>query len=663
MHSGEAITSVKNQYARHMIPYVVGFLVSLGLAFYSIVAAITLFMGTLIFFIYQQVTMRRERKNWEQYVLSLSHQIEEVGKEALTTMPIGILVFDQDRRISWYNEQSRLIFELDMAIGVPLDALHSAFDELIEEEEDEATIEVGDRVYRVYYNQTHQTLYLFDMTEEAEIEQKYAQTQTVIGILYLDNYDEMSTAVDEQVRSEVNRRVTVLLNQWAQRHHVYMRRTAADRFFLVMNERTLSELENNRFSILDEVRDATKEQKIPLTLSIGIGCGETTLTELGNLSQSSLDLGLGRGGDQAVVKRHNGKVRFFGGKTNPTEKRTRVRARVISNSMRDLIRESSRVLIMGHKNPDMDSLGASIGIMKLAEFVGREAYVVVPSGETSIGIQRLVQEVENDDSLYSQFLTEYEAQPLIDEQTLLVVVDTHRPSLVISKDILYRAERVVVIDHHRRGEEFIEDPVLVYMEPYASSTCELVTELIEYQAGSRKLSILEATSLLAGIMVDTKGFTLRTGSRTFDAASYLRIQGADTVLVQHFMRQDLDAYIEQSQILKNTEIYADGMAIAVASDDEAHHQVLIAQSADQLLNMEGVKASFVIAILPDGRTGISARSLGDVNVQVIMEMLDGGGHLTNAATQLEMSREQANVLLKEAIDHYLTDDTEGEELE
>ncbi|UTT42939.1 DHH family phosphoesterase [Exiguobacterium aurantiacum] len=654
---------MKNQYARHAVPYVIGLLVAFGLAFYSIVAAITLFVGTLIFFIYQQVTIRRERKAWEQYVHSLSHRIEDVGKEALTGMPIGILVFDEARRISWFNEQSRLIFELEMELGISIDSIHSAFTELIEEEEDEATIEVGDRVYRVLYNKEYQTLYLFDMTDEAEIEQKYSETQTVIGVLYLDNYDEMSTAVDEQVRSEINRRVTVLLNQWAQKYHIYMRRTAADRFFLVMNERTLSELENNRFSILDEVREATKEHKIPLTLSIGIGCGETTLTELGNLSQSSLDLGLGRGGDQVVVKRHNGKVRFFGGKTNPTEKRTRVRARVISNSMRDLIRESSRVLIMGHKNPDMDSLGASIGIMKLAEFVGREAYVVIPAGETSVGIQRLVSEVENDEELYSRFLTEFEAQPLIDEQTLLVVVDTHRPSLVISRDILDRAERVVVIDHHRRGEEFIEDPVLVYMEPYASSTCELVTELIEYQAGTRKLSILEATSLLAGMVVDTKGFTLRTGSRTFDAASFLRIQGADTVLVQHFMRQDLDSYIEQSHILENTDIYSDGMAIAVASDDEVHHQVLIAQSADQLLNMEGVKASFVIAILPDGRTGISARSLGDVNVQVIMEMLDGGGHLTNAATQLNVSREQAKTLLQEAIDHYMTDETEGEDSE
>lgn len=663
MHSGEAITSVKNQYTRHAIPFLIGFLVSFGLAFYNMVAAITLFTATLMFFIVHVTSVRREQKNWETHVLSLSHQIEDVGKEALTSMPIGILIFDEKERISWFNEQARLIFELEMGIGVPVDTIHSAFTELIGEEEDEATIEVGSRVYRVMYNQEFRTIYLFDMTEEAETEQKYAETQTVIGVLVLDNYDEMSTAVDEEVRSDVNRRVTVLLNQWAQKHQIYMRRTAADRFFLVMNERSLSELENNRFAILDEVREATKEQKIPLTLSIGVGCGETTLTQLGNLSQSSLDLGLGRGGDQVVVKRHNGKVRFFGGKTNPTEKRTRVRARVISNSMRDLIRESSRVLIMGHKNPDMDSLGASIGVMKLAEFVGREAYVVMPSGETSVGIQRLVHEIESDEELYSRFLTEFEAQPLIDDQTLLVVVDTHRPSLVISRDILDRAERVVVVDHHRRGEEFIEDPVLVYMEPYASSTCELVTELIEYQAGTRKLSILEATSLLAGIMVDTKGFTLRTGSRTFDAASFLRMQGADTVLVQHFMRQDLDSYIEQSHILENTEIYGDGMAIAVASDDESHHQVLIAQSADQLLNMEGVNASFVIAVLPDGRTGISARSLGDINVQVIMEMLDGGGHLTNAATQLDQSREQAARLLKEAIDHYMTDETEGEESE
>ena len=201
MHSGEAITSVKNQYARQSIPFIIGILVSLGLAFYNIVAAITLFVGTLIFFVYQQVIMRRERIKWEQYILSLSHQIEEVGKEALTSMPIGVLVFDEEHRISWYNEQSRLIFELDMAIGVPLDTLHFAFTELIEEEEDEATIEVGNRVYRVLYNQTYQAIYLFDMTEEAEIEQKFTEAQTVIGILYLDNYDEMSTAVDEQVRS------------------------------------------------------------------------------------------------------------------------------------------------------------------------------------------------------------------------------------------------------------------------------------------------------------------------------------------------------------------------------------------------------------------------------------------------------------------------------
>lgn len=275
----------------------------------------------------------------------------------------------------------------------------------------------------------------------------------------------------------------------------------------------------------------------------------------------------------------------------------------------------------------------------------------------------MMNEISQEPKLETRFVNAFQADQLIDDQALLIIVDTHKPSLVVVPALLERFERMVVIDHHRRGEDFIEEPVLVYLEPYASSTSELVTELIEYQPTNQKLAMLEATALLAGIIVDTKGFTLRTGSRTFDAASYLRSQGADTVLVQEFLSQDLETYVEQSHILERTEVYAAGMAIATAEPGVIHDQVLIAQTADQLLSLQGIRAAFVIAELQDGRTAISARSLGEVNVQLIMETLGGGGHLTNAATQMTESVLTVATELRKAIDHYLEDETKGEETE
>ncbi len=528
--------------------------------------------------------------------------------------------------------------------------------------EDQATLEIGDAVYRVFSNHENRTFYLFDMTEEAQVEQQLVDNQTVIGVIYLDNYDEMTQGIEDQLRSELNSRVTQLLNHWAAEHGTYIKRTASDRYFIVTTEENLRILERSKFTILDTVREETSQRGVQLTLSIGIGCGSDPIPALGLMAQSSLDLALGRGGDQVVIKR-DGKVRFYGGKTNPTEKRTRVRARVIANSLRDLMQESSRVLIMGHKNPDMDALGSAIGILKLAEMNDKEAHIVLPPEEIGRGIRRMMDEIAEVPQLETRFVNAFQADQLIDDQTLLVVVDTHKPSLVVVPTLLDRFEHMVVIDHHRRGEDFIEDAVLVYLEPYASSTSELVTELIEYQPTNQKLSMLEATALLAGIIVDTKGFALRTGSRTFDAASYLRSQGADTVLVQEFLSQDLETYVEQSHILERSEVYTKGMAIATAEPGVIHDQVLIAQAADQLLSLQGIRAAFVIAELQDGRTAISARSLGEVNVQLIMETLGGGGHLTNAATQMSESVVTVADALRKAIDQYLEDETKGEESE
>ncbi len=434
-----------------------------------------------------------------------------------------------------------------------------------------------------------------------------------------------------------------------------MKRTSQDRFIAVLTKETLDQLEKSKFDILDEVRELNAEQNIPVTLSIGIGVGDSTLPDLGEMAQSSLDLALGRGGDQVAIKDGMGKVRFYGGRTNPMEKRTRVRARVISHALKELVQESDNVIIMGHKSPDMDSFGAAIGILNIAKANGVDGYIVFDPDDVDTGVYRLVDAMKKDEDLWKHFIEPDEAEALVTSWTLVVVVDTHKPSMVSHEKLLNKTEYKVVIDHHRRAEEFIDNPTLVYMEPYASSTAELVTELLEYQPKNLKLKMLEATALLAGIIVDTKSFTLRTGSRTFDAASYLRSKGADTVLVQRFMKEDLDIYIKRGRLIERAAIYRDAIAIAKGKPGEVYGGVLIAQAADTLLTMSGINASFVISERDDGRIGISARSLGDVNVQVIMEKMNGGGHLTNAATQIEDTTiDDAEALLKDILEEYFT---------
>ncbi|WP_408008798.1 DHH family phosphoesterase [Pseudalkalibacillus sp. A8] len=593
------------------------------------------------------------RSNIEDYISTLSHRVKKVGEEALMEMPIGIILYDEQYKIEWTNPYLTTIIEQESFIGNSLNLISEELIPFIKGEEKEEIIKVNKRKYRVYLKREERLLYFSDVTEQVEVERLYDEEQTVIGLIFLDNYDEVTQGMDDQVRSNINSKVTSILNQWATDYGIFLKRTSSDRFIAVLNQRILAELEKTKFALLDEVRDLTSKQNIPLTLSIGLGSGSAMLPELGQLAQSSLDLALGRGGDQVAIKQTNGKVRFYGGKTNPMEKRTRVRARVISHALTELVLDSDQVIVMGHKNPDMDALGACIGILKVASINDRPCSVVLDQNDIDIGIQRLLEEIKEKEELWEHFVTPEEALERATPNTLLVVVDTHKPSLVIEERLVNKLEKVIVIDHHRRGEDFIDDPVLVYMEPYASSTAELVTELLEYQPKLRKMEILEATALLAGIIVDTKSFTLRTGSRTFDAASYLRSHGADTILVQKFLKEDIERYVKRSRLIQNSHIYKGGIAIAKGDEDEEFGQVLIAQAADTLLSMSGVLASFVISKRVDDKISISARSLGDVNVQLIMERLNGGGHLTNAAAQLEdVTIEEAERQLKEIIDQY-----------
>ncbi|NTU25596.1 cyclic-di-AMP phosphodiesterase GdpP [Bacillus tequilensis] len=612
-----------------------------------------LLIAVILFFIKRADSLIRQEI--DAYISTLSYRLKKVGEEALMEMPIGIMLFNDQYYIEWANPFLSSCFNESTLVGRSLYDTCESVVPLIKQEVESETVSLNDRKFKVVIKRDERLLYFFDVTEQTQIEKLYENERTVLAYIFLDNYDDVTQGLDDQTRSTMNSQVTSLLNAWAQEYGIFLKRTSSERFIAVLNEHILTELENSKFSILDEVREKTSFDGVALTLSVGVGASVSSLKELGDLAQSSLDLALGRGGDQVAIKLPNGKVKFYGGKTNPMEKRTRVRARVISHALKEIVSESSNVMIMGHKFPDMDSIGAAIGILKVAQANNKDGFIVIDPNQIGSSVQRLIEEIKKYEELWSRFITPEEAMEISNDDTLLVIVDTHKPSLVIEERLVNKIEHIVVIDHHRRGEEFIRDPLLVYMEPYASSTAELVTELLEYQPKRLKINMIEATALLAGIIVDTKSFSLRTGSRTFDAASYLRAKGADTVLVQKFLKETVDSYIKRAKLIQHTALYKENIAIASLPENEEEYfdQVLIAQAADSLLSMSEVEASFAVARRDEQTVCISARSLGEVNVQIIMEALEGGGHLTNAATQLSgISVTEALERLKNAIDEY-----------
>ncbi|MCQ2010712.1 MAG: DHH family phosphoesterase [Sporolactobacillus sp.] len=618
------------------------------------IAGLVLLALSVLWFL---INERQFDKELIQYAAGLSYRLKKVGNEALLHMPIGILLYDGGERVQWCNPYLNQITEEDgnTAIGRPLNEIAEPLSKLIASDKESMIIALNERQYRVRLKRQEKLLYFTDITDILEIKKHYYNEKTVLALIFLDNYDEVTQGLEDQVRSTINNETTTIIKNWASEHGIYLRRTASDRFLAVMNERLLHSIEEQHFLILDKVREITVPlSHIPLTLSIGVGAGTVSLEDLGSYAQSALDLGLGRGGDQAVIKRPDGDVRFYGGKSNPVEKRTRVRARVISHALSELMLESDQVMIMGHRAPDLDSIGSCIGILKIAHANGRSAKIIMDQANNVSGVSKLLEELKKQKNLWSNLISADQAADQITKRTLMVIVDTHRPSMVVNSQLLSSVHRVVVIDHHRRAEEFIKDPVLVYMEPYASSTSELVTELLEYQPNERPLDLIEATAMLGGIAVDTKNFTLRTGFRTFDAASYLRAHGADTILVQKFLCDDLDQFNQRAELIRRTQLYKTNIAIAVGKDDQVYDQVLLAQTADTMLMLEGIRTSFVIGKRTDGQIGVSARSLGDLNVQVIMESIGGGGHLNNAATQMaDTTIEEATTRVTHAIDLYL----------
>lgn len=601
------------------------------------------FCGVLAY--YTLLAEKAFRKDLQKYAATLTYRVKKVGNEVFNELPIGIVLYNEEGVIEWHNPFITKLHEEESAIGIKVGDVFPSLKSKIDKDA-KLEITVGKHIYQVMVKAEERLLYFTDITVLSKLTLRYEEEKIVFGIVAMDNLDEATQGMDDQSRSVLLAKVTGEITNWALKNHIYLRRTSADKYMMVMDQKKLKVLEQSRFDILDEVREITIEHKLPLTLSIGVAAGVENIIELGNMAQTSLDIALGRGGDQAAVKVGQ-KLSFYGGKSNAMEKRTRVRARVISHALRDLIHDSEKVIIMGHRHPDMDSIGAAIGVLKAVQVSNKEGYIVLEGVNPSI--YKLMESINDDEHLSRWFITPEQALQIMNARSLAVVVDTHKASMVAEPKLLQQTARIVVVDHHRRGEEFLNEATLIYMEPYASSTCELVTELLQYFHDRLTMEVLEATALLAGIVVDTKSFALRTGSRTFEAASFLRRNGADSTLVQRMLKEDLEQYIQKAEVIKHAEIIYDHIALAVTEPNRKYSQLLIAQVADTLLNMTDITASFVISERSDGLIGISARSLGQINVQIVMERLGGGGHLTNAATQIEGTLQEAAQKLKQVL--------------
>ena len=468
----------------------------------------------------------------------------------------------------------------------------------------------------------------------------------------IDNYEENMQMLESEEKPQYIAEIDKVIYEWTNETKGILIKSDRDRYIYLFEQRYLEKIKEDKFSILDKIKELDSKQKVQFTLSIAISNEGETDKEKYKSAQTAMDIVLGRGGDQAVV-RQNEIYKFFGGRAQEVEKRTKVKARVVAHALENLIKESSKVMIMGHFNPDIDAMGSSIGIYRLAKSLEKNAYIITSNTPTLQSFREsLLEEPEYEDVLISKEV----AEENIDEDTLLVIVDTHKSNYVESQEVLKKAKKVVIIDHHRRSADYIENATLTFQEVYASSAAELVTEILQYAEVNVELKKIEAESLYAGIMMDTKSFTFKTGVRTFEAAAYLRKCGVDIIKVKKWFQSDLESYNKIADIVRSAEIVNDSIAIAIYDQErEKDVSLLCAKAADELLTINDVTASFVL-----GNTGnrvcISGRSIGDINVQVILEKLGGGGHITLAGAQVEgQTIEEVKQKLITCIDEYFAE--------
>ncbi len=606
----------------------------------------------------------RKKDEFFKHIQELTFDVDSAAKSALINSPFPLVIIEIDGNIIWKNNKFVKEF-INVDITTYLEEILKEIKQEIINDDKKAIdkqIRISDKTYNVkgeYVKSKGEkngekkyitTLYFIDNTENSEIIKKYEESKTCVGIMMIDNYEELMQRISTQELPQVLASVEKEIYDWANKIEALAIKRDRDTFVIIFETKYLPQLEEEKFSILDTIKEIETTEKLPITLSIAIVDEGINNIEKYKAALAAIDIALGRGGDQAVLKKDDNYV-FFGGRSQEVEKRTKVKARMIAHALEELMLEAKNVMIMGHINGDIDAMGASLGMYRMAKSLDKEAYII--SQTADITLSGFIDNLKQEPEYQTAIIDKTEALAKVSTDTLLIVLDTHKKNYVEVPELLEETDKVVIIDHHRKSTDSIENPSLLFHEVYASSTCELVIEILQYAKQEIILSSQEIEGLYGGIMVDTKDFTFKTGVRTFEAAAYLRKLGVDIIKVKKLFQLDLENYNIIADIVKNTELVNGTIGIAIYGEENKNAGLICAKAADELLKISDITASFVIG--NDGtKTWISGRSVGDINVQVILEKLGGGGHITVAGAQLEQpSLEEAKKLVIEKIEEYM----------
>ena len=606
---------------------------------------------------------QKRRTELSDHLQDLTLNIDKLAKDTVRNSPFPLVIIETNGNMVWKSSRFVQEFANVDIINILGDLLKQIKLEIENNEENEEKsihkeLEIGNKIYEILGKYTKSkdeymcTLYFIDETKTIELEKKYYDSQICVGLIMIDNFEEVNQRINDEEKPILTAQIEKTIYEWATEFKGLVVKAERDTFVCIFEQQYLAKLEEKKFNILDTIKELEVSEKVQITLRISISTEGESNYEKYKSAQAGLDIALGRGGDQTVV-RENGKYQFFGGKTQELEKRTKVKARIVSHALEELMQEAKNVMVMGHTNGDIDSMGASMGIYRLAKSIGVECYII--NNSTGIGLQNFMESAKQEKEYQETIINKSEALSKITPETLLVIVDTHKRSYVEVPELLEETSKIAIIDHHRKSPDFIEEAILSFHEVYASSACELVTEILEYATQKIELTTLEAEALYAGIMMDTKNFTFKTGVRTFEAAAYLRKCGIDIIKVKKWFQSDLKTYTKISKIIDGAEIINNTIGISIYDENDKDANIVCAKAADELLTISDITASFVIGKLGD-KVCISGRSIGDINVQVILEKLGGGGHITLAGAQVEgMSIEEVKNLLIEKINEYFSE--------
>lgn len=621
---------------------------------------------------YTYFANNKRKSEISQHLQDLTLNVNQAAKNSLIYSPIPLIIVETDGNIVWRS--TKFVSEFaNIDINNYLTELLENINLEIQERQDKKdksivrNLKIDNKEYKILgefvksgnkerkkQEKYMMILYFLDETENIKLQREYKDSKACVGIIMIDNYEETIQQVEIDERPQIIAEFEKSIYEWANEYEGILVKSDRDRFVYLFEQRYLEKIRESKFNILDTIKDINVSAKVQLTLSIAISNEGETGKEKYQSALNTMDVVLGRGGDQAAI-RENGKYHFFGGRVEEVEKRTKVKARIVAHALEELIKENDQVLIMGHTNPDIDALGSAIGMYRLATNLGKEAYIVANTDTMALGPVKASLDEENE--FEGVIINKEIAEAKITEKTLLIIVDTHKSSYVEDPLLLEKTNQIAIIDHHRRSPDFIQKSILTFHEVYASSAAELVTELLQYTNTQVELSKIEAEVLYAGIMMDTKNFTFKTGVRTFEAAAYLRKCGVDIIRVKKWFQSDLETYTKITEIIKTTEIINDTIGIAVYESEDKEANIICAKSADELLTIGNITASFVLG--NDGeKVTISGRSIGDINVQLILEKMGGGGHITLAGAQIEgMTIEQVKEELKQRISEYFEENS------